>query len=81
MSRLNIKSVVILVIILLGLVLSVYGTLNYQNILSRAGSTDYTSFEVKDIQGNTLTPRGEGVYDTQSLEVKLQIKDLEKLSE
>lgn len=80
MERVNKKSIIFLSIILLGLALSVYLVLNYQTILSRASDTPYESFEVKDSQGNTLNQR-EGVYETQSLDVNLQIKDLEKLSE
>lgn len=77
----NKKNIIFSLIILVGLALSVYLVLNYQTILSRAGNTDYTNFDVKDAQGNTLNVHGEGEYDTQSLDVKVQIKDLEKLAQ
>lgn len=78
------KSIIFVSIILIGIALSVYLVLNYQTILSRAGSTDYSNFTVKDKQGNTLNPRINGdevIYDTQSLEVEIQVSNLEKLSE
>lgn len=81
MKNLNKKSIIYSIIILVGLVLSVYGALNYQNLLSHAGSTDYTSFQVKDGKGNILTPHDGGAYDTQSLDVELKINNLEQLSQ
>ncbi len=81
MNRLNLKTIIFSIITLVGLALSVYLVLNYQTILSRAGSSDYASFDVKDAQDKPLSCTGDGVCDTQTLDVKLQIKDLEKLSE
>lgn len=81
MNKPNLKSILFLIIVLVGLALSIYLVLNYQTILSRAGSSDYANFEVKDKQDNPITCDSEGVCSTKSLDVKLQIKDLEKLSE
>lgn len=81
MKRINKKSIFFLLIGLIGLLLSVYLVLNYQTILSRASATDYSSFTVKDSKGNLLSPHAEGVYDTPSLDVNLQINNLEQLSQ
>lgn len=78
------------ILIILGMVLTVIMALNYQNILSHAGSTDYNNFTVKDREGNTLnsherinptTNQSETIYDTQSLDVQLQITNLDQLSQ
>lgn len=86
--KINKFTIIFSLILLIGLALSVYLVLNYQTILSRAGNDDYTYFEVKDAQGNTITKstdcEGEcspGDYDINSPEVKFEIKNLEKLSE
>lgn len=84
----NNKTMIFLTIILLGIALSVYLVLNYQTILSRASDNVYNNVDVKDASGNPITKStdceggcGPGDYDTQSPEVKFEIKDLEKLSE
>lgn len=88
MKKLDIKSLIILLIFLLGIALSVYLVLNYQTILSRATSDDYTYFEVKNAQGSPLIKKTEGCeqetcgpgdYETESPEVKFEIKYLERL--
>lgn len=78
------SKIIIIVILLVGLALSVYLVLNYQTILSRAAGNDYDKFnvsQVKDGQESAISCTSEGVCDTQSLDVKLQIKDLEQLSQ
>lgn len=80
----NKKSIIFLIIILLGLVLTVWGALNYQNILSHAGSTDYTNFnvsQVKNGQENPISCDNNGNCQTQFLHVKLQINNLDQLSQ
>lgn len=78
------NNLLVLGLLLLGLALSVYGTLNYQNILSRAGSNDYMNFSVtqtKDGQDVSVICDSNGSCETQSLDVKLQIKNLDELSQ
>lgn len=73
------RKIITLIIILIGLVLSIYGALNYQNILSRAGGgSDYGNFEIKQVKDGTetLIQCADNICETQSLDVKLQIKDI-----
>ncbi len=84
MERVSKKTVIYSIIILMGLVLSVYGALNYQNILSHAGSTDYNSFNVsqqKNGQDIPISCDSNGNCQTQSLNVKIQINNLDQLSQ
>lgn len=78
------SKVIIALILLVGLMLSVYLVLNYQTILSRAGSNDYIYFNVGEVRNGEQSPiscTADGVCETQSLDVRLQIRDLEQLSQ
>lgn len=69
------------ILMIVGLALSVYGALNYQNILSRAGSSgDYSSFNVTNAQGTPI-PCNNGNCPTDSLDVNLQINNKDLLSQ
>lgn len=81
MERINKKTIIFSIIILTGLALSVYAALNYQNILSRADSANYNYFNVSQENGQPVHCESNGTCPTQSLKVKLQINNLDQLSQ
>lgn len=78
----NKKTIITIIIILVGLIISVYGVLNYQTFLSRAGGGDYGNFNVTQVKNGQDVPIycNDNSCDTESLDVKLQIKDINQLT-
>lgn len=84
MEKLDKKTIFTTVVILIGVILSVYLALNYQNILSHAGSNDYNYFnvsQVKNGQETSISCDTNGSCQTQSLDVKLKINNLDQLGQ
>lgn len=79
----NKKTIITIIIILVGLALSVYGVLNYQTFLSHAGGGgDYSNIHVdKTIGGNDLPVScTDNMCETDSLDVNFQIKDINQFT-
>lgn len=69
-------------IIIVGIFVSVFAVLNYQTFFTKAGVNDYGNFNVTQVKDGQETPVycNEGTCETQSLDVKLQIKDLNQFT-
>ena len=76
------KAQILLSIILLGgLVALVYLSQQTQILKSKATQTYFNAFEVTDSEGNTLEyfPGDQRIYKTNSLDVKIRVRDLNAL--
>ena len=69
-----------LAILIIGLILSVYLVQQIQNYRSKADQEILNAFEITDEEGKLLEIEGDA-YKTQSLDVKIKVKDLQDLTE
>lgn len=76
--KVNKIQIIVIAVLLIGLVAGVYLVQVQQTLKSRAASDLCTALNVTDSSGNPLECQG-GVYKTNSLNVRVGIKDLEQL--
>ena len=67
-------------ILIIGLAISLYLAQRVQKYRSKASQEILNAFEVTDEEGRSLEVEGD-VYKTQSLDVKIKVKDLEALTQ
>lgn len=79
MIKVNKIQLIILVVLLIGLIAGVYLVQTKQILKSRAAADINIALEVTDDQGNALEYQGNGTYKTNSLNVRVGIRDLEQL--
>ncbi|MBI2314477.1 hypothetical protein HYU93_00230 [Candidatus Daviesbacteria bacterium] len=81
LDELNItkKQIIIALLLLIGLLAGVYLVQVQQVFKSRAASEINTALNVTDEQGNQLEYQGNNTYKTNSLNIRIGIKDLEQL--
>ncbi len=68
-----------LTVLIIGLILSLYLAQQVQKYRSKASQEVLNAFEVTDEEGRPLEIEGD-TYKTQSLDVKIKVKDLESLT-
>lgn len=71
--------IVVIAVLSIGLVAGVYLVQVQQTLKSRAASEINDALSVTDSEGNPLEYQGNGTYKTNSLDVRVGIKDLEQL--
>ncbi len=74
----DLKDIVIVILLLVGLILGVYSVQNPQIFQSQAESNLTNAFNIKDTNGNQINCTN-NVCTTRSLEVEVQLKDLSPL--
>ncbi len=81
LDELNItkKQIIIALLLLIGLLAGVYLVQVQQVFKSRAASEINTTLNMTDEQGNQLEYQGNNTYKTNSLNIRIGIKDLEQL--
>lgn len=75
--RTNIKSIIIALLLILGVVVTVYLAQQRQILKSRAVDDASTLIEITDEQGNQLQPESPGSsnFKTNSRNLRIQVKD------
>lgn len=71
--------IIVMVLLLIGLAVGVFLVQKQQIFKSRASSGINAALTVTDLNGKDLEYQGSGVYNTNSLDVQIGIKDLEQL--
>ncbi len=77
--RSNLKSIIIVSLLVLGLVTVVLLVQKQQIFKSKAAADINVALHVTDDQGNPLEYQGGNTYKTNSTNIKIGIKDLEQL--